>query len=295
MERVPVSLLLEQGPMLKSFAGVIGRELVPFTIASENPDSFADITAELATPSERLISHYMEWAGCDKGRYSASIPTHIFFQLAMPLCIKQLAQSRYRLSKVINQGCRMTVIKPVPWETPVMAKVSVTSVREVPGKARVSQTISIYYDDELAAELQVQTLFPLSIASKRRNKLPETQASYSVIGHWSSNDHDGRDFALLSGDFNPIHWSRWVGKMSPFGTRVLHGMGTFIRSIEVLQNNLQANIRDIDARFTAPLKLPGGVNTLLHQLDSTAANQQQVPLRLEDENGRLLMLGSYQL
>ncbi|MBW8192413.1 hypothetical protein K0504_15350 [Neiella marina] len=293
MERVPVRLLFEQGPMLKSFAGVIGREILPFSIARKNPDRFPVLEAELATPSERLLSHYMEWAGCDKGRYSTRVPTHIFFQLAMPMCIKQLSLTRYRLSKVINQGCRIKISRPIPWEAPVVAKVSLSSIKELPGKARVTQTIAIYCDDELSAELQVETLFPTSVASKRRSQKAEPSKAFSVIGHWQSNQYDGRNFALLSGDFNPIHWSRWVGKLSPFGTRVLHGMGTFIRSVEVLQNNIQTNISEIDVRFTAPLRLPGGVNTLLHQLDANAKWLQDIPLRLEDENGRLLMTGHY--
>lgn len=295
MERVPVRLLLEQGPMLKSFAGVIGRELIPFSIANKNPDSFPDVEAELTTPSERLLSHYMDWAGCDKGRYSTRVPTHVFFHQAMPLCIKQLAQTRYRLSKVINQGCGIKIHRPILWEAPVTARVSLTSIKELPGKARVTQTIAISCDDELAAELKVETLFPLSVASKRRTRKPEPNKAFSVIGHWSSNEYDGRNFALLSGDFNPIHWSRWVGKLSPFGTRVLHGMGTFIRSVEVLQNNLQANLSEVEVKFTAPLRLPGGVNTLLHQQDANTKLPQNTPLRLEDENGRLLMTGHYRI
>jgi hypothetical protein len=46
---------------------------------------------------------------------------------------------------------------------------------------------------------------------------------------------DGLRFALLSGDFNPIHWCGPLARLSVFGGTVLHGFGSLARSIEALR------------------------------------------------------------
>ena len=289
------ALIFEQTSMLKSFASIIGREFLSFRLPSDNPEQFEPIETQLLLPSTRLLNHYIHWSGVETARYQAQVPPHLFFHLVMPLCIEQLKQTRYSLSRIVNLGCTMICHHPIDYQANIKALLSIKRLREVPERARISQHIAIFtQNNQLALELEVHTLLPLGRGLSRRSKnLAESDRPFESLGTWQAYGHDGGDFALLTGDFNPIHWSDIAGKRSPFGCKVLHGFGTFIRSYELLQSTLNASISYIDVRFTAPLHLPGGANTLSHAPAATN-RQTAIPLKLQDHQNNLLMTGCYQ-
>ncbi|MCM2680866.1 MaoC/PaaZ C-terminal domain-containing protein [Echinimonas agarilytica] len=291
--RVPKTLILEQGTMLRSFASLIGREILSFTLPAENPSEFEVISSPISLPSERLINHYVQWSGASADRYRAKIPPHLFFHLAMPMCIQQLKQSRYPLGRIINQGCGMVVNHPIPYQSEINAEITIQRLRETAGRVRIIQHVAISTAEiEHAIELEIQTLLPLGPEAGRRPMRKEDPRIFQPLGQWTAIDSDGSNFALLTGDFNPIHWSDIAGKFSPFGSKVLHGFGTFVRTYELLQTALNRSVHHIDVRFTAPLKLPGGQNTLLHS-EQTGSGSSSIPFKLQDQHDKMLMIGSY--
>ena len=46
------------------------------------------------------------------------------------------------------------------------------------------------------------------------------QKNWKTMGEWSATADDGFKFALLTGDFNPIHWVGPLAKLSSFGQKV---------------------------------------------------------------------------
>src|SRR4051812_49827637 len=72
-----------------------------------------------------------------------------------------------------------------------------------------------------------------------------------------------RQFAELSGDFNPIHLDEEFAKTTRFGKRIAHGMlsGAFISAVlgyEVSERKIVYLSQKM--KFTAPV-LIGGINT----------------------------------
>lgn len=298
MNRVPKALIFEQGTMLKSFASLIGREVLSFGVPANNPEHFEPVVQALQLPSQRLIDHYIYWSGAGIFPYTKQIPPHLFFHLVMPKCIEQLKQTRYALSRIVNLGCAMTMHQPIPYDANLLAHIRIKRLRESMGRARIVQHIDIFIDQtELALELEIHTLLPIEApepnsVSKER-KTPKPQMDYQELGVWQAQPWDGGDFALLTGDFNPIHWSNLAGRRSAFGSKVLHGFGTFVRSFELLQAQQNRKVRHIDVRFTAPLELPGGENRLSHLPDDP--KRVSIPLQLSDHQGKLLMSGNYRV
>lgn len=300
MNRVPKALIFEQGTMLKSFASLIGREVLSFGVPANNPEHFDMVTTPLNLPSQRLIDHYIYWSGAGIFPYSKQVPPHLFFQLVMPKCIEQLKKTCYALSRIVNLGCTMTMHSPIPYDAELSAQIRIKRLRESMGRARIVQHIDIFIaEDELALELEIHTLLPMEVPTEstgtaRKQKKPAVpQANYEELGSWCAQPWDGGDFALLTGDFNPIHWSNLAGRRSPFGGKVLHGFGTFVRSFELLQSQLGRKAKHIDVRFTAPLQLPGGENSLSHQ--PSDPKRISIPLQLSDHHGNLLMSGNYRV
>ena len=83
------------------------------------------------------------------------------------------------------------------------------------------------------------------------------------IGRFSLPSDAGLSFAMLTGDFNPIHWVTRAGVAAGFGGTILHGFAIFSRALEgVVRGRFAGDISAVkvwDARFTRPLRLPAGV------------------------------------
>ncbi|MCB9690921.1 MAG: hypothetical protein H6736_03820 [Alphaproteobacteria bacterium] len=76
----------------------------------------------------------------------------------------------------------------------------------------------------------------------------------------SSVPDAGTDFAVLTGDVNPIHWIPAAARAAGFRSCILHGFSTMARSIETLNAARFAGdvhrLRAVDVTFTRPLLLP---------------------------------------
>jgi acyl dehydratase len=79
----------------------------------------------------------------------------------------------------------------------------------------------------------------------------------------------GLDFAVLTGDVNPIHWLRPYARAAGFRSTILHGFATLARACEALVGARlggdPARLAAIDARFVAPLPLPARVQVLARE------------------------------
>jgi acyl dehydratase len=87
------------------------------------------------------------------------------------------------------------------------------------------------------------------------------------LQYWRVGSDAGMAFAVLTGDFNPVHWMRPYARALGFKSKILHGFATLARALEGLNRALYAGavdrIRTVDVRFTRPLCLPARVGLYL--------------------------------
>ena len=69
--------------------------------------------------------------------------------------------------------------------------------------------------------------------------------------------HIGRHYAVVSGDFNPIHLFDITAKLLRFRQKVAHGMWTVSRCLGLVQSLFSAEPLEIEVQFKSPLYLPG--------------------------------------
>ena len=98
---------------------------------------------------------------------------------------------------------------------------------------------------------------------KKKKPKPRVPQDARELARWRLSKNDGWEFAVLTGDFNPIHWIPMAAKAAGFRNTILHGFGTMARAIEGLNRALWADdttqLSLIDVKFKRPLVLPARV------------------------------------
>ncbi len=251
---VPLSLAFEQASMLGTLFRITVKSLGPTGCRSQNPESFTPMRAVVPAPSEKLVTCYAEWSGAGD-RYRGVLPPHMFSKWALPIATRVIEQTRYKLADIVNYGVTMKVNGELPRGAALHVAVSITSLKESKTSARVEvELVSGTEQQPGAVVATLHILFILSENRRDRVRSVKLQPQWSTAGRWSAASDDGFRYALLTGDFNPIHWIGLAGRLSPFGRTVLQGMGLLARSYECLAD--AGPINEIDVRFLKPVPLP---------------------------------------
>lgn len=97
---------------------------------------------------------------------------------------------------------------------------------------------------------------------------------------WNAPAGIGRQYARVSGDFNPIHLSKPTARLLGFPTAIGHGMWSLARSLaEIGEDTLGQSVR-VEAAFKLPILLPAWVTLL------SRADDQGVVFLLSDGDGQ---------
>lgn len=276
--------------MLRTWGRVYAKALLPFMHNESNPSHFEPITAEMAAPDPALVAAYADWCGAGD-RYGPFIPPHMFCQWGLPQAIRVIEQSRYDIAAIINQGVRMSVHGPLPQGQTLLTHTSMLSLDEDEHRANlaVRMVTGTREQPELIEAVMYSTF--LLAPGRSRNGIQRSvkvaEAQWQPAGCWQAVAGDGFRFALITGDFNPIHWMESAGKKSPFGGTVLQGFGAFARSYECLR--AQCDIREIEVQFQRPVLMPSGPLTV----EYTPLDEGWFALRLRDGEQRVRLSGRF--
>ncbi|TFW15698.1 hypothetical protein E4L98_25795 [Duganella callida] len=239
--------------MLLAGARIVGHTLRPPAAGT----NIAPVTRTIPAPPTDLVAEYLAWAGAD-GRYAGELPPHMVSQWSLPLVGELLLRTAYKLTSVINQGVDLRVRGPLPRGVPLRLSAAIEKMEEAPGRAKVVVVVSTGTTQQPAL---VETRLHMSFLQPgpRPLKTPQpprpAEPQWHTAGSWRADRRDGLHFALLTGDFNPIHWCAPLARQSVFKGMVLHGFGSLVRSYEVLMRHGLA-FSEIEVRFLKPVPLP---------------------------------------
>ncbi|ENX41221.1 MaoC/PaaZ C-terminal domain-containing protein [Acinetobacter sp. NIPH 2100] len=285
-QQIPLHVLFEHQATLAGL-GKIGLRSLKKQQQTQQTDwqSLAPINEVINPPSLELIDQYVRWSGAEASKYQTSIPPHMVSQWGLSFATRLLLQTHYPLSQVINQGVSIKVHGKIPRDQELLIQAKIANVDERNGLARVSVQITT---GTIAQPELVETVLHMAFILPHFEKTKRTETiehkTWQSLGEWSATADDGFKFALLTGDFNPIHWVGPLAKLSSFGQKVLHGFGMFARSFELLPETIQ----QIDVRFLKPVKLPSQHN----QVEiSTEPTQNYV--RVVGSAGQICLMGQY--
>ena len=91
---------------------------------------------------------------------------------------------------------------------------------------------------------------------------PLAPASHALqrVARWQLAPQLGRDYASVSGDYNPIHLTALSAKVFGFPRAIAHGMWTLARAASALQPPKHLAEATLSAEFKLPMLLPGEVS-----------------------------------
>ena len=218
-----------------------------------------------ALPAD-LIADSVRWAGGRLDDWGGSVPSWLHPQWGFPLLMRTLDGLPYPLGRALNAGCRLTLHGPIPQGEPLKVRVRLDNIDDDGRRAILHQKLftgTASAPDAL--EIDFQVLVPLprkkGEGGSRKKKEPALVPSEAQeLARWTNGSGDGLDFALLTGDFNPIHWIPPAAKLSGFPNTILHGFGTMARAMErLIEHRLDGQperLATVGVRFTKPVVLP---------------------------------------
>lgn len=108
------------------------------------------------------------------------------------------------------------------------------------------------------------------LAVRGKRKAPAAPRSRAVagsagqrIGEWLLSASAGREYAAVSGDWNPIHLWPWSARLLGMNAPIIHGMHSVARACAVLERAEGVRLSAISARFKAPIPLGSPVELRL--------------------------------
>jgi acyl dehydratase len=119
-------------------------------------------------------------------------------------------------------------------------------------------------------------------AADEPSPLPMTE-----LATWSAPADIGRQYAKVSGDYNPIHLSDSSAKLFGFPKAIAHGLWIKSRVLAALEDHLPTANVQVSVAFHKPVRLPSGVT-----LSASAAGSHG-QFRVEGEEGIVHMVGSW--
>ncbi|MGB1016150.1 MAG: MaoC/PaaZ C-terminal domain-containing protein [Nannocystaceae bacterium] len=282
---LPTRHIFHQGPVIASLGGTALAALRQHfgqgpsaPISTPSPE----IRATLPPRPKQLIRDYVRHVGGDPSAYRKTVPAHLFPQWGFALAAQTLVGIPYPMARVLNGGCRLEIRSPIPQGEPLEVVAQLRDIDDNGRRAVLHQTVvtgTASAPDALTAHLYA--IVPLSSKGKssgtakpKRAKKPPVlvPAGATELAFWKLSADAGLAFAMLTGDFNPVHWVRPYARMFGFRSTILHGFSTMARAIEGLSRGAFAGstrkLSSIDVKFTRPLVLPAKVGLYIHESDA---------------------------
>lgn len=259
--------LLQQGAGISAFGMTAARA----ALQSIRPGNGAaptvpgsEIVEVIAPRSPDLVRDYVREVGGDPRSYRDKLPPHMFCQWGIALAARTLRSLPYPIARVLNGGCRLEIRGELPADRPLSVRSRLESLDD--DGRRVVLGVRIATGIEAEPELvvaELRSIIPLGDGGGSRKERPRVSVDAEELAYWRISAGAGKNFALLTGDINPIHWSPRYARAFGFRRPILHGFATMARAYEGLIKNRYAGdtgaIAVFDARFTRPLLLPNEV------------------------------------
>ncbi len=182
---------------------------------------------------------------------------------------------------VLTSGLQLAVMSAPEFPLPVLGIVhtrqTITRFRHFSGRERLSASVVVEGhrivrgggEFDLVTELRagsetvwrgVTTILSRGIRGDGVKRLAEQPPTGSVTRsvRWRLGADQGRRYAAVSGDYNPIHLTALSARLFGFPRAIAHGWWTLARCLAEMDTDVP-EAAEVDVRFLAPVSLPGTV------------------------------------
>lgn len=287
---VPFSFLRYQAP---NIAGMFGYGLLSALprLGSRGGDAMEKpLHRSLSPVPPSLIAAYAEWTGAPAERYRDVVPPHMFSYWGLALVSELTGRAPYNLLSILNQGCRMVTRRPLPAGEKIEVDGRLSDISDDGRRVRICTHLEAGTASAPNAQsIDIMTAVPhKNPKGGKKKSRPDADVEFETVGTWSAAADDGLNFAMLTGDFNPLHTLPPLGRRTRHGTCILHGFGQLSRTYEAIRN-AGIEIGVFDVRYIKPVPLPS--DELSVELAREPGADGQRPLRLRSPDGTLHLVG----
>jgi acyl dehydratase len=238
---------------------VPGASLLPFIPGGggEIPDVRLELDGVLADPA--AVAAYAKVCGFALRDHLPPTYPHV---LAFPLHMSLMADGAFPFGAVglVHIANRITQHRRLGIDEVLALRVQATKVAPHPKGQAFDLVTEVRVGRQIAWESTSTFL--------RRGKGDSGAApgeAFPIVGddvpasaEWRVPDDQGRRYAAVSGDRNPIHMHSLTAKPLGFPAAIAHGMWTKARALAALESRLP-DAFTADARFRRPILLPARV------------------------------------
>lgn len=210
---------------------------------------------------KRLAAYRKVCGFADNGLLPPTYPHILAFALQMQLLTAK--EFPFPLLGLIHLSNRIRVLRPMGGVSRVRVSVQVQNLQPHAKGATFDVVTSL--DDQIGPLWEAESQMLCRGVKLEGEPLEEnlaTTMALTEITRWKAPADIGRQYAKVSGDYNPIHLSAMSAKLFGFPSAIAHGLWNKARTLAALADHLPAANLDIAVQFKKPVRLPSEVTLL---------------------------------
>lgn len=223
---------------------------------------------------QRLAAYRKVCGFADNGLLPPTYPHVLAFALQMQLLTSKAFP--FPLLGLIHLSNRIRVLRPMGGVH--RARVSVQVQNLQPHAKGATFDLVTTLDDQLGTLWEAESRM-LCRGVKLDGEPVDDELAVTLalteVARWQAPADIGRQYAKVSGDYNPIHLSAASARLFGFPAAIAHGLWNKARTLAALADHLPTANVEIAVQFRKPVRLPSEV-TLLASAAASSGDLQLV-------------------
>jgi hypothetical protein len=209
-------------------------------------------------PSQQHVFEYKEFTGFPD---DASVPLSYWYLLAQRAQLGLMMDPRfsYPVAGIVHISNTMQRCGPVDLSQTIDIEVS-ASQEPMDERGALYVNFDVLISQLGAAQVRCNSRYLTRRAGKRTGQseiAKEHDADFLHLADWALESGVGRQYAKISGDYNPIHLWPWSAKLLGFKKPIAHGMFLVAKTQAVLEQTIGTPVTHMSATFLKPAMVPG--------------------------------------
>ena len=242
------------------------RKITGTTLPASGLRCWVDVDAK------RLEAYRKVCGFTDNSLLPPTYPHILAFALQMQLLTTK--DFPFPLLGLIHLSNRIRVLRPMGGVN--RARVSVHVQNLQPHAKGATFDLVTTLDDQLGPLWEAQSQMLCRGVKLEGEPVEEVLASTLIltqVAQWKAPSDIGRQYAKVSGDYNPIHLSSASARLFGFPSAIAHGLWNKARTLAALAEQLPTANIEIAVQFKKPVRLPSEVALLASAAGSSGELQ----------------------
>ena len=210
---------------------------------------------------EHLADYRKVCGFAENGLLPPTYPHILAFALQMQLLTAK--EFPFPLLGLIHLSNRIRIFRPMGGVNRVRVSVQVQNLQ--PHEKGATFDLVTTLNDQLGALWEAESQMLCRGVKLEGEPVEDVLAStleMSEVARWKAPSDIGRQYAKVSGDYNPIHLSAASARLFGFPTAIAHGLWNKARTLAALGDHLPKANLEIAVHFRKPVRLPSELTLL---------------------------------